>query len=100
MGFSLTLFLILVSLPAILAQELNFAKIVIDGTTEIAETDDTYICATIDWWPSDYCRYGFCTWQNASAITMVRNLENFMYMSSHLNVYDMICIGEISAIHQ
>lgn len=72
MGFSLTLFLILVSLPAILAQELNFAKIVVDGTTEIAETDDTYICATIDWWPSDYCRYGSCTWQNASAITMVR----------------------------
>ncbi|KAL4633565.1 hypothetical protein ACB092_04G131800 [Castanea dentata] len=70
MGFSLTLFLILVSLPAILAQELNFAKIVVDGTTEIAETDDTYICATIDWWPSDYCRYGSCTWQNASAITM------------------------------
>ena len=72
MGVSLTLFLVLVSLPAILAQEIRFAKIVVDGTTAIAETDDNYICATIDWWPNETCRYGYCTWQNSSVITMVR----------------------------
>ncbi|XP_062170245.1 heparanase-like protein 1 [Alnus glutinosa] len=71
MGFIITLFLLLVSLPAILlAQEINFANIVVNGTTTIGETDDNYICATIDWFPSDTCRYNYCMLQNSSAITL------------------------------
>jgi heparanase 1 len=77
MGFIITLFLLMVSLPAILlAQEINFAKmlianIVVNGTTTIGETDNNYICATIDWFPSDTCGYNHCMQQNSSAITLV-----------------------------
>jgi hypothetical protein len=73
MGFIITFFFLqLVSLPAmLLAQEINFANIVVNGTTTIGETDDNYICATIDWFPSDTCRYNYCMLQNSSAITLV-----------------------------
>ncbi len=47
------------------------ANIVVNGTTTIGETDDNYICATIDWFPSDTCRYNYCMLQNSSAITLV-----------------------------
>lgn len=85
MGFSLmiSLFLVLlISLPAILlAKEINFAKmlyakIAVNGSTTIGETDDNYICATIDWFPSDTCRYNYCMLQNSSAITLVSILKS------------------------
>jgi hypothetical protein len=81
MGFTslmITLFLVLlVSVPAILlAKEINFdkkhvANIIVTGNETIGETDDNYICATIDWFPSDTCRYNYCMLQNSSAITLV-----------------------------
>jgi heparanase 1 len=72
MGFHLTLFLVLVSLPVILAQEVRPAKIVVDGTKTVAEIDDNFICATVDWWPRDKCDYKQCPWGNASVINLVR----------------------------
>ncbi|KAF5477105.1 hypothetical protein F2P56_003779 [Juglans regia] len=66
MGFYLNLFLILVSIPAILAQEIRVTKIVVDGTATVAETDDNFVCATLDWWPPTKCDYNQCPWGNAS----------------------------------
>ncbi|XVF43198.1 hypothetical protein PTKIN_Ptkin02bG0021300 [Pterospermum kingtungense] len=37
-------------------------KVVIQGATSIAKTDDNFICATMDWWPTDKCNYNQCPW--------------------------------------
>lgn len=42
-------------------------------TAEIARTDDNYICATLDWWPSDKCDYGSCSWGRASLLNLDLN---------------------------
>ncbi|KAB1216789.1 Heparanase-like protein 1 [Morella rubra] len=63
-------FLILVSLPAIFAQEIIHAKIGVNGTTSVAEIDDYFICATLDWWPQTKCNYNQCPWGNASVINL------------------------------
>ncbi|XVE91584.1 hypothetical protein REPUB_Repub01dG0022300 [Reevesia pubescens] len=39
---------------------LSFAenvKVVIQGATSIAKTDDNFVCVTLDWWPTDKCNY-------------------------------------------
>ncbi|KAJ7956440.1 Heparanase-like protein [Quillaja saponaria] len=71
MRFHLTLFLFLASLPVILTQEVTVAEILVDGTKKVAETDDNFICATLDWWPHDKCNYNQCPW----AYTSVTNLD-------------------------
>ncbi|KAJ7978480.1 Heparanase-like protein [Quillaja saponaria] len=71
MGFRLTLFLFLASLPVILTQEITHAEILVDGTQKVAETDDSFICATLDWWPHDKCNYNQCPW----GYTSVTNLD-------------------------
>lgn len=72
MDFSISLFLVFVSLPAILAQGATHASIIVDGAAVVAETDDNYICATIDWWPHDKCNYNRCPWGYSSAVNLVR----------------------------
>jgi len=46
----------------------------VDGKSAIGETDQDFICVTIDWWPSDKCDYGTCSWGNASLLNL--DLEN------------------------
>ncbi|CAI9767685.1 unnamed protein product [Fraxinus pennsylvanica] len=72
MGFQIALFfvLLLVFSTSILAQDLDDARLVIDANTTIAETDDNYICATIDWWPHDKCNYNQCPWKFSSVINL------------------------------
>ncbi|XP_017973713.1 PREDICTED: heparanase-like protein 1 isoform X2 [Theobroma cacao] len=70
MEFRLILFLFVASLPAILAEEISHGTIVVDGTTTVAQTDDNFICATIDWWPHDKCDYKQCPWHYTSAINL------------------------------
>ncbi|KAG6587568.1 heparanase-like protein 1 [Cucurbita moschata] len=70
MGFSISLLLLLASLPAILAQRPTHASIIVDGASVVAETDDNYICATIDWWPHDKCNYNRCPWGYSSAVNL------------------------------
>ncbi|CAO2825848.1 unnamed protein product [Amaranthus hypochondriacus] len=44
-----------------------------NSTAKIAQTDDDYICATLDWWPSDKCDYGSCSWGMASLLNLDLN---------------------------
>ncbi|KAK7307068.1 hypothetical protein VNO77_39803 [Canavalia gladiata] len=39
--------------------------LIVEGTTNIATTDENFICATLDWWPSDKCDYNQCPWGQA-----------------------------------
>lgn len=70
MGFRLCLFFFLASLPVILAQEFWHASVIVNGNKTVAENDDNFICATIDWWPHDKCNYDQCPWAYSSAINM------------------------------
>ncbi|GER37077.1 glucuronidase 3 [Striga asiatica] len=44
--------------------------VVIDGKRYIAETDENFVCATLDWWPADKCDYGTCSWGNSSILNL------------------------------
>ena len=46
-------------------------KVTVGGVTSIAETDDNFICATIDWWPADKCDYNQCPWGLAGIFNLV-----------------------------
>ncbi|XP_054824806.1 heparanase-like protein 1 [Prosopis cineraria] len=41
--------------------------------TSIANTDENFICATLDWWPSDKCDYGQCPWGQAGILNLDLN---------------------------
>lgn len=46
-------------------------KVTISGVTDVARTDDNFVCATLDWWPVDKCDYGQCPWGMAGIINLV-----------------------------
>ncbi|KAK7330314.1 hypothetical protein VNO77_24504 [Canavalia gladiata] len=70
MGHHLALFLFLASLRMTLSQEVEHGSILVGGAQAIAETDDNFICATIDWWPHDKCDYNYCPWGNSSVLNL------------------------------
>ncbi|PPR90230.1 hypothetical protein GOBAR_AA30449 [Gossypium barbadense] len=70
MEFGMILILFVASIPTILAEDISYGTIVVDGTTSIAQTDDNFVCATIDWWPHDKCDYKQCPWHYTSTITL------------------------------
>ncbi|XP_031406238.1 heparanase-like protein 1 [Punica granatum] len=73
--FHLSLFVILGTFPAaLLAQGVMYSSIAVNVTETIAETDENFVCATIDWWPHDKCNYNRCPWGYSSAINL--NLSN------------------------
>ncbi|KAL7593274.1 hypothetical protein Lser_V15G33154 [Lactuca serriola] len=45
-------------------------RVVIDGKSRIAETDNDFVCATMDWWPPEKCDYGTCSWDHASLLNV------------------------------
>ncbi|XP_073147180.1 heparanase-like protein 2 [Henckelia pumila] len=49
-------------------------KLNVESVTNIAKTDDNFICATLDWWPSDKCDYGQCPWGQAGLLNL--DLDN------------------------
>lgn len=40
------------------------------GKSAIAEIDDDFVCATLDWWPPEKCDYGVCSWHRASLLNL------------------------------
>ncbi|TYJ16738.1 hypothetical protein E1A91_A09G003600v1 [Gossypium mustelinum] len=45
-------------------------NVVIQGSTPIAETDDNFVCATLDWWPTEKCNYNQCPWGKARLLNL------------------------------
>ncbi|XP_028753639.1 heparanase-like protein 1 [Neltuma alba] len=70
MGFHIALFLFLAFLPPSSSQEVIHASILVNGNQAKAETDDNFICATIDWWPHDKCDYDHCPWGYSSVTNL------------------------------
>ncbi|KAK4744133.1 hypothetical protein SAY87_010445 [Trapa incisa] len=71
----LSLFISLCIFPAAsLAEGVAYSSIEVNVTEVVAETDDNFICATLDWWPHDKCSYNRCPWGYSSAINL--NLSN------------------------
>ncbi|CAN6245728.1 unnamed protein product [Urochloa humidicola] len=54
--------------------------VVVDARSAVAETDDDFVCATLDWWPPDKCDYGTCSWGHATLLTM--NLSNKILLNA------------------
>ncbi|TYJ16949.1 hypothetical protein E1A91_A09G016500v1, partial [Gossypium mustelinum] len=38
--------------------------------TSIGETDDNFVCATLDWWPTEKCNYNQCPWGKAGLLNL------------------------------
>ncbi|KAM1982178.1 hypothetical protein ACFX15_038573 [Malus domestica] len=95
MEFRLSLVLFLVSLPAILAQDfgktnnVENAKVVVNGILAVAQVDNNFVCATIDWWNHEKCDYGHCPWGNASALNL--NLSHPLLAKS-IQAFDQLRI--------
>ena len=49
-----------------------FVSLVVNASAKIVETDENFICSTLDWWPPEKCDYGRCGWVDASLPTLVR----------------------------
>ncbi|XP_038997203.1 heparanase-like protein 1 [Hibiscus syriacus] len=64
------LFLFLTLIPVIFAHDISHGSIVVDGTMTVAQTDDNFVCATIDWWPHDKCDYDQCPWHYTSVTNL------------------------------
>ncbi|KAJ0973855.1 hypothetical protein J5N97_015820 [Dioscorea zingiberensis] len=74
MGFWLPLLLILASGYGIQAQVSTNVSIIVKGTAAVAETNDHFVCATIDWWPPEKCNYNQCPWGQSSILNLRENL--------------------------
>ncbi|XP_038882987.1 heparanase-like protein 2 isoform X2 [Benincasa hispida] len=62
---------LLAFIPIIYGQNVTMGRIVVDGTTTIAQTDENYICMTIDYWPFNECSKIPCIWDgNASVLNL------------------------------
>ncbi|KHN02016.1 Heparanase-like protein 2 [Glycine soja] len=49
-------------------------KLEVKGVASIANTDDNFICATLDWWPANKCDYDQCPWGQAGILNL--DLDN------------------------
>ncbi|KAG0470287.1 hypothetical protein HPP92_016987 [Vanilla planifolia] len=58
------------STPTNETAKLTQGRLVVHGNAAIASTDENFICATIDWWPSEKCDYGSCSWGEASILNL------------------------------
>ncbi|KAJ6837824.1 DExH-box ATP-dependent RNA helicase DExH10 [Iris pallida] len=72
MGIRFLLFFFLFSLPGIMCKELPDVTIIVHGSALAAETNDEFVCATIDWWPPQKCNYNQCPWGKASVFNLVK----------------------------
>ena len=60
----------------VLSREVTWGRIVVDGNTPVAKTDENYVCMTLDVWPFNECPQTPCVWDgNASMLVLVRILD-------------------------
>ncbi|KAF3597554.1 hypothetical protein DY000_02026311 [Brassica cretica] len=57
------------------ATNMEQTTIVIDVTRQIAEIDENFVCATLDWWPPEKCNYDQCPWGYASLINLTLRIR-------------------------
>ncbi|KAJ1389828.1 Glycoside hydrolase, family 79 [Sesbania bispinosa] len=55
---------------ACIAEDAEDVKVTVKGVTTIAKTDENFICATLDWWPSNKCDYDQCPWAQAGILNL------------------------------
>ncbi|KAK7274917.1 hypothetical protein RIF29_16018 [Crotalaria pallida] len=48
-------------------------NVTVKSETNIGRTDDNFICATLDWWPSTKCDYYQCPWGQAGILNLDLN---------------------------
>lgn len=77
-------------LACILAQNVQDAELVVNSTALLTETDENFICATIDWWPHDKCNYNRCPWGYSSAINLVRLVQSYFILNWQLQIYFLL----------
>ncbi|KAK1621000.1 hypothetical protein QYE76_026517 [Lolium multiflorum] len=44
--------------------------VMVDARAAVAETDEAFVCATLDWWPPEKCDYGTCAWGLAGLLNL------------------------------
>lgn len=59
----------------------------VKGVTNIATTDDNFICATLDWWPENKCDYNQCPWGKAGILNLVHLPLIMIHAYFHLIVF-------------
>ncbi|KAL0547135.1 hypothetical protein IC582_017059 [Cucumis melo] len=100
MEYQIFLLILLVAfIPrTILGHNVTTGKIVVDGTTKIAETDENFICFTLDIWPHDECSQpNLCVWDShASVLNLVRFINLAWTMSKESNSYYILLINFFS----
>jgi len=90
MSYWLLSFFLLYVLVEITAQQHVDVTIKVKGDSTIAETDDNFVCATIDWWPAGKCNYNQCPWGESSVLNLVWFSVYsclWLYFSSNLDKY-------------
>lgn len=70
MGLPLLIFLFFYSLSGISGQETEDVLVIIKGSAIVAETNDNFVCATLDWWPPEKCNYDDCPWGQSSVLNL------------------------------
>lgn len=68
---SIVFALLLCSLNGILSDDTADVTVIVKGSSTIAETNENFVCATIDWWPPEKCSYNQCPWGQSSVLNLV-----------------------------
>ncbi|CAJ2648090.1 unnamed protein product [Trifolium pratense] len=64
-------------------------KLKLKGVTNIATTDENFICATLDWWPENKCDYNQCPWGKSGILNL--DLDNKI-LSNAIKAFDPLRI--------
>ncbi|KAF6171716.1 hypothetical protein GIB67_007237, partial [Kingdonia uniflora] len=50
--------------------------VTVRAVTSIAKTDENFVCATLDWWPSNKCNYNQCPWRKAGLLNLIFSINS------------------------
>ncbi|KAM7269082.1 hypothetical protein ACFE04_024579 [Oxalis oulophora] len=64
-------------------------KLAVGSVTSIAQTDDNFVCATLDYWPPTKCDYNQCPWGQAGIFNL--DLKNKI-LSNAIKAFDSLRI--------